>query len=184
MNAVFVTGNSNKAKYFSELIGLKIDHMAANTDEIQSLELREVTEAKARSAYRQIKRPVIVEDVSLQINSFGRLPGTFIKWFIDEIGLEKICSMLNGEDRQALARCGYGYFDGRGFHYFEGSLKGHIVTEPKGDSGFGWNAGFVPEGTELTLGEMDDATFKKYYLIIKPINELREFLSALDSGKA
>ncbi len=178
---VFVTGNANKAKYFSELIGLPIEHQAVEGHEIQSLDLREVAEHKARLAYEQIKKPVIVEDVSLVINSMGRLPGPFIKWFIEGLGLEGICRLADvSPDRKAVASSVYAYYDGKILKIFEGSLDGTIASHPRGDSGFGWNPTFIPLSSTQTLGEMDDKNFKKAYLQIKPIKSLREFLQSLD----
>jgi inosine/xanthosine triphosphate pyrophosphatase family protein len=68
MNVTFVTGNANKAKYFSELIGMPISYHSVDIHEIQSLDLKEIARHKARLAYEQLKKPVLVEDVSLTIN--------------------------------------------------------------------------------------------------------------------
>jgi hypothetical protein len=35
---------------------------------------------------------------------------------------------------------------------------------------------------EKTLGEMDETTFKKFYIQIKPFNQLKEFLQTLDKN--
>lgn len=178
---VFVTGNANKAKYFSELIGLPIDHHAGEGHEIQSLDLREIAEHKAKLAYAQLGKPVIVEDVSLVINCLGKLPGPFIKWFIEELGLERICRLADADkNRKAVASSVYIYYDGQLLKYFEGSLEGIIADHPSGDSGFGWNPTFIPHYSDKTLAEMDDKTFKEAYLQIKPISEVGEFLSSLD----
>jgi hypothetical protein len=32
---------------------------------------------------------------------------------------EDICRLLDGKDRGAIAKCGYGYYDGKRFEYFE-----------------------------------------------------------------
>ena len=184
-SVTFVTGNDKKAQYFSELIGLSIEHQKAEVHEIQSLEPLEICEYKAKDAYKQIKKPVIVEDVSVVIYCLGRLPGPFIKWFEDELGLEGICRLADAdEERKAVASCVYSYFDGERLIHFEGSLDGTIAQHPRGDSAFGWNPTFIPQGTHQTLAEMDDTTFKSYYLKIKPITKLKEFLAGLDSGKA
>jgi non-canonical purine NTP pyrophosphatase (RdgB/HAM1 family) len=182
---VFVTGNANKAKYFSELIGMPIDYHSIEGHEIQSLDLKEIAKHKAKLAYEQLKRPVIVEDVSLVISCLGKLPGPFIKWFIEELGLEKICRLVDGDkNRRAVASSIYAYFDGEVFKYFEGSLNGTIADNPRGDGSFGWNPTFIPDGAQQTLGEMDDETFKKYYVQIKPLGPLAEFLSGLDNKQA
>lgn len=177
MNAVYVTGNHNKARYFSEILGLDIPHEAADVEEIQSLDPEEVVTAKVREAYKQIGKPVIVEDTSFVIESMGRLPGTFIKWFIEEIGCEGICRLADKDpERKATASAIFVYYDGIVLESFKGSFSGKVSMEPRGASGFGWNQIFIPDGHDQTLGEMEDETFKNVYTKIKPFYELRDFL--------
>ena len=42
-----------------------------------------------------------------------------------------------------------------------GWMYGDVLTEPKGDGGFGYDPCFVPKGYDKTLGELDDATKSK-----------------------
>lgn len=181
INAVYITGNPNKAKYFSELVGLEIEHHPADVPEIQSLELAEIVEFKARAAYEQLKKPVIIEDTGLVIDSLGRLPGPFIKWFEKSIGLEKICRLADiDKDRSARAGAAFAYYDGNELKIIQSELAGLIPDHPRGDEGFGWNPIFMPKDSSKTLGEMDDKTFKEFYVQIKPFRQLREFLESLD----
>lgn len=182
MNVVFVTGNENKARYFSELIGRDIEYKKVDTPELQSLDLKEVVSEKAKAAYKIIGRPVIVEDTSLIIKSLGRLPGTFIKWFLEEVGLEKFCKLADvSSDRSAHASAAFAYFDGSNLQVFIGGLDGSISATPKGKSGFGWNQIFIPNGKTITLGEMPDAEFKEDYMKIKPFPAVKEFLDNLEA---
>ena len=179
-NVVFVTGNANKARYFSELVGMDIPHQKADVPEIQSLNPEEVVIAKAKAAFLELGRPVIVEDTSLIIETMGRLPGTFIKWFIDELSMEKLCRLADSDPlRKAAASAIFAYYDGNDLRLFKGSIVGSIAQDPRGSSGFGWNAIFIPDGAEKTLGEMDDAEFKKYYGKIKRFDEVKVFLASL-----
>ena len=61
-NLVYVTGNPHKAKHFAVMMDMEIKHLDIDLDEIQSLELREIVEDKAKKAYELVKKPVIVED--------------------------------------------------------------------------------------------------------------------------
>ncbi len=181
MNIVYVTGNEHKAKYFTEILGMDIEHAPANVDEIQSLNLAEVVTAKAKAAYEQIGRPVLVEDTMLSIDCLSRLPGTFIKWFIEELGLEKICRLADmDESRSAFASAAFAYYDGVEVTVIEGGLTGTITQNPRGDESFGWNSIFIPKGHGQTMGEIDDVTFKGVYTKIKPFAELRVFLQKLE----
>ncbi len=172
----FITGNLKKAEYLERCLGHPVEHVKLDLDEIQSLDLKEIVEHKVRQAHIYIKRPVIVEDVALEFTTFGRLPGAFIKYFVDEMPFETICGMLHGQDRGAVARCVFGYFDGDHLELFEGSLAGRIAEQPAGDGGFGWDKIFVPKGYDVTRAELNDEEDRKTYLQIKPFGKLKEFL--------
>jgi len=173
----FITGNPNKAAFFKKYADLEVDHHKLDLEEIQSLDLVEVVTHKAQQAYEILKRPVFVEDVSLEIISLGRIPGTFIKHFIDEIGLEKICRLVDSfDDRSAIGKTAYGYCDENGVKVFEGSINGKIPEHPMGESGFGWDPIFVPEGYAQSRAQLNEADYQNVYLQIKPIEKLAEFL--------
>jgi inosine triphosphate pyrophosphatase len=177
-DVVFITGNQDKADYFSRLVGYPIEHTKVELDEIQSLDLREVVKHKLHQAYSHIKRPVLVEDVSLEFVALGKLPGTFIKWFLEGMSQQDICDLLNGKDRRAIARCVFGYFDGKEEVYFEGEMAGSIVETPAREGGFGWDRLFIPDGYATTRSELSEEDDHKTYMIIKPIDKVRDFLLA------
>jgi non-canonical purine NTP pyrophosphatase (RdgB/HAM1 family) len=180
----FITGNQHKADNLARLLGLSIDHVKLDLDEIQSAELREVVEHKARQAFEIVQRPVVVDDVGLGFSALGGLPGPFIKFFV-HAGAEKLCSMLDGfNDRSATGKAGIGYCDENGFRYFEGKIHGVIAEHPRGEGGFsfGWDSIFEPEGyggrtrAELTQDEYDEV-----YRRIRPISELKTFLDGKET---
>lgn len=176
----FITGNQSKADYLAKYLGYPVKHYKLDLDEIQSLDLREIVEHKAKQAYDHLKTPVLVEDVALEFTALGRLPGTFIKWFITELGLEAVCSLLDHKDRSAVARCVFGYCDGHQVEFFEGNLRGSIALKPVGSNGFGWDAIFIPEGYTVTRATLDETADQKTYLQLKPFIALRVFLEKLD----
>ena len=179
MDVVFITGNQNKADYLAKLIGMPVDHQKVDLDEIQSLDIRAITEHKVRQAYELVKKPVLVEDVGLTIKSLGRLPGPFVKWFIEDIGLAGICRLADlSPDRSALANCCYAFYDGTDLKIIYSELEGTISNEPRGDEGFGWNPIFIPEGQTLTMGEMSEEQFSEAYLRVKPIRQIGEYLKS------
>ncbi len=141
----FITGNQKKADYLSKYLGFPTLHKKIDLIELQSLSLGEIVEHKVKQAYEKIGKPVLVDDVSLEFCALGRIPGTFIKFFEQEMSFETLCSLLDGKDRSAIARCGYGYYDGDRFEYFEGEMHGTIATTPSKDNGFGWDSIFIPE---------------------------------------
>jgi len=175
-NITFVTGNQNKADYLAEYLGYPVNHVKLDLDEIQSTSLEEIVEHKVRQAYEKIKKPVIVEDVSLEFVSLGGLPGPFIKFFVEKMSFEDICSMIGDKKRDAIARCVFGYFDGDILKLFESSLNGKIAKTPSGNNGYGWDKIFIPDGYTVTRASLNKEDDRKTYLQIKPFEKLKKYL--------
>jgi non-canonical purine NTP pyrophosphatase (RdgB/HAM1 family) len=179
----FITGNANKAKYLELWLGRPMKHHELDLIEIQSLDLQEVVMHKVTEAFRQLQRPVLVEDVALTFHGLGRLPGTLVKWFLEELGTEGLCELLGEQqDRSATAEIIYGLHDGQQIHYFHGHTDGRIVDQPRGTQGFGWNAVFVPAGSEKTYAEMTDDELEQYSFRAQAIAKLRTFLDEAGKG--
>jgi non-canonical purine NTP pyrophosphatase (RdgB/HAM1 family) len=173
---VFVTGNQAKADYLSKYLDFPVEHIKLELDEIQSLNLTDVVRHKVRQAYEKVGRPVLVEDVSLELKALGRLPGPLIKWFIEELSLDEICALVDGKDRGATARCVFGYFDGTREEYFEGNMSGNVPAKAVGAGGYGFDPVFIPNGYSVTRAELSEEDYRKTYLKIKPFEKVREFL--------
>ncbi len=178
-SVTFITGNQNKADYLAKYLGIPVEHHKLDLDELQSLELSVIVEHKVKQAYELVKRPVLVEDVSLEFSALGRLPGTYIKWFLEELDFKTICNLLDGKDRSATGRCMFGYYDGDELHLFEGSIKGIISEGPRGKDGYGWDQIFIPEGYTQTRAELSDEDYEAVYSKIRPVARLKEFLENL-----
>lgn len=151
----FATGNPGKLKELQDILPIPVYQIDLDLPEVQALAAEDVVEAKAREAYRQTGRPVLVEDTGLHFQAWDGLPGALIKWFLKTVGNEGLCRMLQGwENRAAAAATILGFFDGNEFHSFAGEIKGRIVDMPRGDSGFGWDPIFQPQGWHKTFAEM------------------------------
>lgn len=174
---VFITGNQHKADYLAKYLDMPIPHQKIDLDELQSLDLREVIEHKVREAYKIIGAPVLVEDISLTFTAMGRLPGTFIKWFLQELDNDGLCELADGlPTRDAVASIMYGLYDGKTLEVFEGTTKGTIAPKPRGSGGFGWNPIFIPEGATKTYAEMVDEELMPYSHRAEAVKKLREYL--------
>lgn len=175
---VFITGNQHKADYLAKWLGVPIAHKKLDLDEIQSLVLREVVEDKARRAHAAVGGIVLVEDVALSFDVLGRLPGTFVKWFIHEIGTEGMCRMLDNQTtRAATAAICYCLFDGTTPHFFDSSMHGSIADHPRGTNGFGWDEIFISDGMDKTRAELDDDEQMRTSMRRKAQDDLRAFLT-------
>ena len=153
----FITGNASKAEYLSRYFDMPVEHIDLDLPEIQSLDLEAVVRDKAARAFEIVKKPVLVEDVSLAFNSLNGLPGPLIKWFLHSLGNEGLCKLADRHaDRSAECKVMFGLADYSGIHIFEGKVEGMIASKPKGAAGFGWDPIFIPLGHDKTRGEMND----------------------------
>ncbi len=178
---VFITGNQNKADYFSRQMGMKIDHVKVDLDELQSTDLHVIVKHKLEQAYAEVDRPVLVEDVSLVFTALGELPGPYIKWFVEYAGEEACCRMLDGfSDRSAIIRCTFGYYDGEHMEFFDSELPGTISDHPRGENGFGFDTFFVNDGYTITRAEMSQEDNERTYAeLMKPFVKVRAFLKTI-----
>lgn len=161
----FVTGNANKLREVRAILcggndnavvgNWSITNKAVDLDEVQG-SVEEVTRHKAEQAASLIGGPVLVEDTCLCFEALGGLPGPYIKWFVEKVGLDGINKMLDGfSDRHANAVTTFGFCAGPGskVELFQGITTGEIVPQ-RGGTGFGWDAIFQPEGFDRTYAEM------------------------------
>lgn len=174
---VFITGNQHKADYLAHWLQLPLTHHKLDLDELQSLDPFAVVEHKARQAYEKLREPVLVEDTSLQFTAMGRLPGTLIKWFLEEVGNPGLCKIADGLDsREAQATVTYGYCDGNDVSFFVGTTRGSIAVLPRGERGMGFDPSFIPEGQSKTFAEMTIEELQPFSPRAKAISKLKEFL--------
>lgn len=153
---IFATTNINKIKEAEEILGIKVEGLKLNIDEVQTLDPLEAVEKKAQQAFQQTNKPVLVEDTSLFFNAWNGLPGVFIDAFMDSAGNEGLLKMLGDQtNRKAKAVVYLAIFDGQKFKTYKGEVDGIIALEPRGQSGFGWDPIFIPIGFNKTFAEMD-----------------------------
>jgi len=177
MRLTFITGNADKAKQIQEFLNIEIDHQKVELDEIQSLDLQEIVEHKVRQAYEKLQKPVFVEDVSLVFNALGKLPGPLIKWFLQSVGNDGMCKLLGGyDDRSAVAKVLFGYYDGENLDFFSAEIPGRIIETPKGDAGFGFDHIFVPAGQDKTWAEIDVIKNPEFSMRIPALRKLEKYL--------
>jgi len=181
-DTVFITGNLKKAEFLAMWLGVDLEHQKLELDELQSLDLHVIVEHKARQSYAKVHKPVLVEDVGLVFTVFGKLPGPFIKWFLEELSLQQICELLDKYlDKSATSMICYCWFDGKNIKFFDGALHGSISISPQGKGGFGFDPIFVSQGSRKTHAQMDEQETARYSLRTTTVYpQLREFFQNLD----
>jgi non-canonical purine NTP pyrophosphatase (RdgB/HAM1 family) len=154
MALYFITGSKNKFVEVQTVLH-DIEQMDIDLVEIQELDAHAIIAAKLAEARKtHAGGALIVEDTSLYLNDLNGLPGPLIKWFmksIGNLGLAKLAQTFGGA---AVAKTIIGYADESGeVQFFEGEVHGEIVA-PRGDTNFGWDPIFKPEGHDKTFAEM------------------------------
>lgn len=150
----FITGNKNK---FAEVRAIipEVEQLEIDLDEIQEMDAQGIIKHKMKEALKHHSGPFIIEDTSLYIEALNGLPGPLIKWFMQRLGVDGICQLIDKyENRKAEARTVIGYAKNPNeIYFFEGSIKGEIV-KPSGETNFGWDPIFKPEGQDKTFQQM------------------------------
>lgn len=156
----FITGNAKKLEEVIKILGENFPHrMVSRKIDLPELqgEIEDICVSKCKEAAHIIQGPVIVEDTSLCFTALGRLPGPYVKWFLEKLGPEGLHKLLAGfEDKSAEAVCTMAYHSGiesEQVLLFQGVTKG-IIVEPRGSRDFGWDPCFEPVGYDKTYGEM------------------------------
>jgi len=120
---------------------------------------------KARNAARQTGLAAIADDSGLEVDALGGRPGVYSARFAgpqatDTKNVEKLLAALDGiapEKRGARFRCAMVYVthaDDPDPLICEGAWEGKIISEPKGDNGFGYDPIFWIEGEKATAAEL------------------------------
>lgn len=173
---VVITSNENKLSEINQILGT--DHKVSTVDipEIQSLNINEVIAAKAKASYKKIKKPVLVTDVSLEIESLGGLPGPFVKFFLKTLGAEKTVGLIKNKNTRTKVTDAIAIYDGKLLKIFKGVASGHLVNKAKGTRGFGFDFVFVPDGYTKTYSQMSQEEKNKISHRAKALEKLKKYL--------
>lgn len=176
---IFVTGNLLKVEETSRYLGIDLPHQKLDLMEMQSLDIDEIVRHKAIQAFDILKAPILVEDTALQFEALGgKLPGTLIKWFLEELTDEGLCKLLDGRSRNATAITTYAFHDGETIHVFKAEVEGSYAIHPAGARALGWATAFIPNGHTKTWSEMDSDEYDNCTMRNIVLPKLRAFLEA------
>jgi len=168
----FVSNNLHKYSEIKSMlndkrIGLDLKLCKQDIIEIQDEKIENIAIEKAKSAYNRVKKPIIIEDDGLFINSLNGFPGQYSKFILKSIGNIGIIRLLKGSsDRSAYFKSIFVYNDGIIVKVFYGKIIGKIsstITE----EGWGYDPIFIP----LNKNNKKGITFAKLSQINKK-NEL------------
>lgn len=172
-----VTSNKDKLAEINQILGTNHKVSALDIAEIQSLDLEEVIIHKAKEAYAKIKKPVLVEDISLEIKALNGLPGTFVKFFLERLGTEDTVRLIRKSKTDTTVTAAVAIHDGRSLQIFKGKVLGTLSKKDRGTGGFGFDKVFIPKGYNKTYAQMSPTLKNKISHRAKALKKVKRFLS-------
>ncbi|MEM2724904.1 MAG: non-canonical purine NTP pyrophosphatase, partial [Candidatus Nezhaarchaeales archaeon] len=103
LRIAYVTNNPNKAResvFILREMNIEVEVVQAKILEIQSDDISEVARFRAKEAYRQLRRPVIVEDAGLFIDALNGFPGPYSSYVFKTIGINGVLRLMKGVRRR------------------------------------------------------------------------------------
>ena len=175
-DVVVVTSSQNKLAEINQILGTNHHVSTLNIPEIQSLDLDEDITAKAKAAYAKIKKPVLVEDISLEIKALKGLPGTFVKFFLSTLGTERTASLIKHQKSDTTVTAACAIYDGNQLKIFKGTVKGTLSKKNRGKNGFSFDKIFIPEGDEKTYAQLPSSIKNKISHRAHALKKVKKFL--------
>ena len=186
---VFATNNAHKLEEIAAILGDKVELLSLNdidchTDIPETAETLEGNALlKSSFIYRNYQLDCFADDTGLEVEALNGVPGVYSARYKKSEGhdaqanMRKLLHELEGkENRKAQFRTAISLIlDGKEY-LFEGVIKGEIIKEKRGDSGFGYDPIFKPEGYEQTFAELGNETKNKISHRALAVQKLCEFL--------
>jgi XTP/dITP diphosphohydrolase len=170
VRVIIATRNRHKTEEIAQLLGRDFDIVDLSTAAALAPAVEETGSTcaenailKAIAASRSTGELVVADDSGLEVDSLKGAPGVHSARYAgegasDEENVAKLLREMQAtapDARRARFRCVLALAQcGRILQTVEGTLEGSIATAARGENGFGYDPVFVPEGFDLTLGEM------------------------------
>jgi XTP/dITP diphosphohydrolase len=168
---VVATRNRHKTREVQHILGpeFRVRDLLAHPEVSQIHEsgrsFEENAKLKALAASRQLSGLVVADDSGLEVDGLGGAPGVYSARYaganaterdkIDKLLAELARVSATNNRRRARFCCVVALAcNGNFLGTFEGVVQGRIADEVRGDSGFGYDPIFIPEGFEQTFGEL------------------------------
>ncbi|WP_292022706.1 MULTISPECIES: RdgB/HAM1 family non-canonical purine NTP pyrophosphatase [unclassified Brevundimonas] len=171
MRIVVATHNPGKVPEISALLGGDYEIVTAGQLNLPEPDETETTFAgnamlKARHAAERSGAVALADDSGLSVAALDGAPGIFsARWAgpgkdfaVAMTKVEQRLEEIGATDRTAwfTSALAVAWPDGPCI-VVEGVVDGHLTFPPRGDRGFGYDPLFIPQGGDLTFGEMEPA---------------------------
>lgn len=190
MKLVFATNNRHKLDEVRAIVGDKVEVLSLNDigchDDIPETAdtLQGNALIKARYIYEKFGVDCFADDTGLEVEALDGAPGVFSARYAgeecdSEANMQKLLQNLTGKsNRNAQFRTVIALIIKGEEKLFNGIVKGTITEEKRGDSGFGYDPVFVPEGFSESFaqmsGDMKNSISHRYRATQELSNYLKE----------
>lgn len=188
---VFATNNSHKLQEVSKILGDNLELVNLHDINCQKdiPETADTLEGNALLKARYIKEhygfDCFADDTGLEVEALNNAPGVYSARYAGpghdaQANMRKLlCEMEGKENRKARFRTVIALIlDGKEY-LFDGIINGVITAEKKGESGFGYDPIFMPDGYTQTFAELGDDIKNTISHRALAVHKLAEFLSSL-----
>ncbi len=168
---VLATQNPHKVQELNEMLSDLDIHFVAATEFPELVEVEEDGETlqdnalkKARYVAVKTGLPALADDTGLEVKALNGKPGVYSARYAGENVtyqdnvlklLRKMSSITDINKRKAQFRTVVAFVNDGEELLFEGKCEGRILPEQRGQSGFGYDPVFLPDGFDKTFAEMD-----------------------------
>ena len=188
---VFATNNAHKLEEVAAILGDKVELLSLNdigcqTDIPETAETLEGNALlKSSYIYKNYHLDCFADDTGLEVKALNGAPGVYSARYAGGEGHDAQANMLKllheldgKENRKAQFRTAISLIlDGKEY-LFEGVIKGEIIKEKRGDSGFGYDPVFMPEGYDRTFAELGNDIKNQISHRALAVQKLCEFLQS------
>ena len=188
---VFATNNAHKLEEVAAILGDQVELLSLNDIGCQA-DIPETAETlegnallKSSYIYKNYHLDCFADDTGLEVGALNGAPGVYSARYAGGEGHDAQANMLKllheldgKENRKAQFRTAISLIlDGKEY-LFEGVIKGEIIKEKRGDSGFGYDPVFMPEGYDRTFAELGNDIKNQISHRALAVQKLCEFLQS------
>lgn len=194
MQLIFATHNHHKLLEIRDIISRKTGHTVWSLTEVGLQDsipetgstLEENALIKARFVWNHFGKSCFSDDTGLEVMALHGAPGVWSARYAGEgcsyeDNVNLLLKNLSGAtDRRARFRTAVALVLDGTEYLFEGIVEGHILEQPLGTGGFGYDPVFQPDGYSETFGLMDAALKNSISHRGVAMAKLIDFLSRLE----
>lgn len=193
MKLVFATNNAHKLREVQQVVGERFTLLSLKECGVEgdipenepTLEGNALQ--KARYIFNQTGLDCFADDTGLEVDALGGEPGVRSARYATEQGHDDSANMalllerMEGkEERGAQFRTALALIISGKEYLFEGIVRGKILSEPRGEGGFGYDPVFEPEGYEESFAQMSAEQKNSISHRGRAVRQLAEFLSRIE----